>query len=73
MGELRKRLASMVSQNSCVDDLRLRVRDLSAENAGLRDQFERAIDDLSEWQTWYGENQARIESLDMAPDEDPDE
>eukprot|EP00969_Alexandrium_andersonii_P052566 2308473-Alexandrium_andersonii.AAC.1 len=37
LGELQKRLASMASQNSCVDDLGLQVRDLSAENAGLRD------------------------------------
>eukprot|EP00969_Alexandrium_andersonii_P240375 10611760-Alexandrium_andersonii.AAC.1 len=57
MGELQKRLASMVSQNSCVDDLKLQVRDLSAENSGPRDQFSRAIDDLTEWQQRYQENQ----------------
>eukprot|EP00969_Alexandrium_andersonii_P004213 182559-Alexandrium_andersonii.AAC.1 len=75
MGELQKRLAPMVSQNSCVDDLKLQVRDLSAENSGLRGQFSRAIDDLAEWQLWCQENQDWLgEGPFMpVPEEDPEE
>eukprot|EP00969_Alexandrium_andersonii_P051813 2275676-Alexandrium_andersonii.AAC.1 len=65
MGELQKRLASVVSQNSGVDDLRLQARDFSSENPELRDQFEKAVDELAEWQAWHDENQESIESLDM--------
>eukprot|EP00969_Alexandrium_andersonii_P368524 15473091-Alexandrium_andersonii.AAC.1 len=36
IGELQKRLASVVSQTFGVDDLRLQVKDLSSENAELR-------------------------------------
>eukprot|EP00969_Alexandrium_andersonii_P125925 5567077-Alexandrium_andersonii.AAC.1 len=50
LGELQKRMAPMASQNFCVGDLKFQVRDLSAENAGLREQFAQAIDDLTEWQ-----------------------
>eukprot|EP00969_Alexandrium_andersonii_P020760 906967-Alexandrium_andersonii.AAC.1 len=73
VGELQKRLASMVSQNSCVDDLKLQARDLSAENAGLREQFGQATDDLTEWQSWYQEHQDWTEPLKAVPEEDPEE
>eukprot|EP00969_Alexandrium_andersonii_P116162 5136734-Alexandrium_andersonii.AAC.1 len=66
-------MASLVSQNSCVDDLKLQVRDLSAENAGLRDQFSQAIDDLTEWQQWYQEDQDWLEPLTAVPEEVPKE
>eukprot|EP00969_Alexandrium_andersonii_P224584 9918728-Alexandrium_andersonii.AAC.1 len=62
----------MVSQNSTVGDLKLQAGDLSAENAGLRDQFTTAVDDLTEWRQWYQENEEWIEKgpFEPVPEED---
>eukprot|EP00969_Alexandrium_andersonii_P073217 3230442-Alexandrium_andersonii.AAC.1 len=65
----------MVSQKSSFDELEQQVRDLSAENAGLRDQYATAIDDLTEWQQWYEVNKDWVDAGPNAPapEEEPGE